>query len=233
MSRRWALRPLLTSLLCASLGVTSCIFSPGTEVAPCTTDCQGPYTPATTPAELIEHLRNAYQTRNFTLFTNLFPANDDEARYQFVLNEPLPNGDPSWGRTEELKIHRRMFQPEVNVPGEVPVDPQLWLTDVTISLTPLSEFAVTTDFNTPEGDLDGSRWKAYRADYHAVVFFDTVTENDYRVDGRAAFVVIEDLTKQSGDDRKFLLYHWEDLGTFLELTSTDSSSWSVIKTLYR
>jgi hypothetical protein len=34
------------------------------------------------------------------------------------------------------------------------------------------------------------------------------------VDGRAAFVVIEDLTKQSGDDRKFLLYHWEDLGTF-------------------
>jgi hypothetical protein len=96
----------------------------------------------------------------------------------------------------------------------VPED--LWLQSITITLTPTASFTERPDLykspTNPDG-LDSNVWKAQECNYHAVLFFDTQSTTDYRVDGRANFVVIENLSKASGEDRKFLIYRWEDLGT--------------------
>jgi hypothetical protein len=47
------------------------------------------------------------------------------------------------------------------------------------------------------------------------------SDTDYRVDGRANFVVIENRTKQLGEAHKFLLYRWEDLGSFVQVGRVD------------
>jgi hypothetical protein len=213
MSRRRAPSVLIalafTTLTLAPIG---CVFNPKPDEQPPCTDCvQGP---AKTPEELIQKLKDAYQARSFPEFAALLPT-DDLAPYRFFLNEPLPGGETSWDRIVELRIHRRMFDPENLDPGEPPVPQELWLVDVSISLSLQNEFTERTDLYIENGgELDHDRWNAFEGQYHAVIFFDTQSDTDYRVDGRANFVVIEDKTKASGTAGKFLIYRWEDLGSF-------------------
>jgi len=213
MSRRRdpRLHLVLILALCATV-LMGCVFDPPTQKPPGDTNIV-----PKTQDELIQGLASAYRTRNYDKFVNLFPLTEDNAAYFFFLNEAV-NGVTNWDLTEELRIHRRMFKPEDPLPGEQPVPAELWLNSITITLDrTASEWGERSDLYrsdaNPEG-LDPAKWKATEAEYHADVFFETQGETDYRVNGRANFVVIEDLTKPSGTDRKFLIYRWEDLGDF-------------------
>ena len=93
------------------------------------------------------------------------------------------------------------------------MDPDLYLQEVSITLIKTSDFEERTDlYQGNGGTLDPARWRATDAEYQAILFFQTAGETDYSVDGRANFVVINDLSKAEGTDRKFLIYRWEDLG---------------------
>lgn len=169
----------------------------------------------TSPEELIQNLALAYRTCNYAAFENLFPDADDNAPYLHDLSEPLPNGQTFWDLTEELRIFRRMCNPENPLPGETPVPQYLWLQSITITLTQIGSFFERPDLYespaNPDG-LDSNVWKAMECTYRVDVLFDTQSTTDYRVDGRVNFVVIEHLSKASGADRKFLIYRWVDLG---------------------
>jgi hypothetical protein len=220
--RRVALKRLAIVVVLATTVLAGCIFDPKPADKP--PPCENCVEIPTTPVELIAKLQEAYQLRSYDVFANLFPTAEDNAPYLFILSEPLPGGQTNWDVTEELRIHRRMFQPENPLPGETPVPQDLWLAGITITLTPLRDFSERTDLygppvnpNNPQG-LDPAKWKATEAEYHADILFDTQTDTDYRVNGRTNFVVIEDLTKTTGDNRKFLIYRWEDLGSFAKPT---------------
>ena len=209
MSRARVFRTLLLSLCAATALLTaSCIFSPK-DAPP-----QPPPPPPEigSPAQLIEALSDAYQTRIFARFERLF--HDD---YLFILKpDPLePNQPIDWGRTEELRIHRRMFEPQNIPPSETPLDEDLWLTSVTITLSPSSAFGERTEYyvsaTNPDG-LEPANWKAWGTDYSTSVLFETQGETDYQVTGSAYFVVVEDLTKTGTEAGRFLLYRWQDLG---------------------
>lgn len=207
MSRARVTRKLTIALFAAATLLGGCIFSP----APAPPTPPPPPRPIDSPEALVEALSNAYQTRRFDRIEGLF--HDD---YQFVLH-PNPD-DPSqpinWGRTEELRIHKRMFEPQNIAPSDPPLDPNLWLVSVTINLSGTT-FEERTEFyssaTNPEG-LEPTTWKALGADYDTSVLFETQGETDYLVTGRAWFVVVQDLTKTPGETGSFLLYRWQDLG---------------------
>src|SRR5262245_29294952 len=137
MSRAWATcKTTLITLATAAL-IGGCIFSPS-EAPP-----TPPPPPRTidSPAALIAALSDAYQLRQYSLIEGLF--HDD---YLFILH-PDPNPDPNqpppptdWGKPEELRIHRRMFDPQ-NIPAdEEPLPMALWLTSVNITLAESQPF---------------------------------------------------------------------------------------------
>ena len=100
-----------------------------------------------------------------------------------------------------------MFHPE-NVPaGDLPVPPQYWLASITINLTQMVEFQPRTDLG-----LDPTKWEATEARYGTHVLFDLQGPTDYEVNGEADFIVINDLSKAAGEERKFMLYRWTDRG---------------------
>jgi hypothetical protein len=217
------MRKLLSMLACA---FTLCAILSSCDDEPA--EPRGSTTPyvARDPADLVQKLAASYGRLDPALFDVLFPT---AVNYFYFLNEPLPNGDTHWGLTEELRIHQRMFAPEETPPGEAPVPAYLRLSSISITLTPLAQFIERPDLYTPNGELDPMRWKAMQADYAASILFDTVTETDYRIEGIANFVVIEDLTLPAGSDSKFSIYRWEDLGTRAKI----AVSWSSVKGLYR
>ena len=209
--RRDPRKHLLLALVVATALFSSCIFKPD-EKPPENT---GPTIP-TTQDELIQLLSTAYRNRDIDTFANLFPNTADAAPYFFFLNEPV-NGVSNWDLTEELRIHRRMFKPEDPLPGEDEVPPDLWLVSITINLSRTAvNWVERTDLyktpTNPEG-LDSAKWKASEAEFHADILFELQGDTDYRVDGKHNFIVIEDVTKAAGTDRKFLIYRWEDLQT--------------------
>ena len=107
-----------------------------------------------------------------------------------------------------------MFDPE-NIPrGDPPPPSAAWLQQVSIVMSPQSDFAERQDLytnSTPPGPLDPTRWIATEATYGANVFLAMQGDTDYQVIGRCRFVVLEDRTKAIGDAGKFTIYHWEDL----------------------
>jgi hypothetical protein len=194
---------------------------------------------------LIRGLEVAYRQRNYEKFTNLFTnPTVGQPVYLFLLSDPAPTGETSWGFTEEMRIERRMFIPQNPLPGETGVPYDLWLQSVDITLTPQGDFVDRPDLylssNNPNG-LDPARWTATEATYGTYVFFQLAGSTDYQVNGRANFVVIEDKTKSNGDVGKWLIYRWEDLGTAIVARGgTDAgpdavsqSNWGALKQLYR
>lgn len=214
--RRVAIQRLGLAVSILAVVLAGCIFDPKSIDKPPCDNCSGVKIPTNEP-ELIANLALAYQHRNYDEFANLLPTAENNVQYFFFLSAPLEDGTTNWGATEELRIHRRMFNPENPLPGETPVPQELWLQSITISLTPIREFVERPDLyasQTNPSGLDPAKWKVTEAEYHAEILFDTQTETDYRVDGKANFIVINDLTKTAGQDRKFLIYRWEDLGTY-------------------
>ena len=219
------LLPLLVLLLVLPLGCED----PVTIVQP-------PPAPDS-PEKVVAALARAYQTHDPALLASLL-APESGPEYIFLLSAPTDLGEIQWGYAEEVRIHQRMFDPQHPLEGDPPVASELWLKSLTITLTPEEPFAERTDlYTTHGGALDPAIWRAADASYATYVFFD-LEGTDYKVEGEANFIVIENLTKNVGDPGKFLLYIWEDIATSL-VSSTDAVSlvsaatWGALKELYR
>jgi hypothetical protein len=188
----------------------------------------------TSQGDLIDKLEEAYRHHDYAMFASIFPAPEDSVAYFFFLNDP-PGAN--WDRIEELRIHRRMFKPEDPLPGETPVIQDLWLVSIDILLEPQTEWTERPDLyvsQTNPNGLNPARWKVTDAQYHTYVLFTLQGVTSYQVNGRANFVVIENLHKQLGVDRKFLLYRWEDLGSLAaDGIAVQPTTWTGVKGLYR
>jgi hypothetical protein len=210
--------------------------APAVPVDPCVEQ------PCTAQAVAMQ-LARSYQNRDYAHFSRLF---HDE--FLFILH-PDPSPDPTlpppptdWGTTEELRIHRRMFEPPNIPPNEEPLPEELWLTGISITITPAGQLMERSEFyqgpENPNG-LDRQRWKVWGGEYNASVLFETRGETDYQLTSTQWFVIAQDLTKTPGDARAFSLYRWQDLGgpavVGVEGTSAavEPASWSLIKNLYR
>ena len=189
------------------------------------------------PATAVSALERAYRQRNPELLQSLL-ANEPgaNAQYLFLLSAPTGLGETEWDYSEEVRIHQRMFRPDQADPV---VPSELWLQSIQVTLTPLEGFQVRQDLYSAnvgqDGRLDSHRWRVMDARYSTYVLFD-LAGWDYKVEGEANFVVLEDLTKKTGEAGKFLLFLWKDLGRPFALDSrisSSSSSWSAIKQLFR
>jgi hypothetical protein len=204
----------LTTLTLVLL-LTGCIFSPSKEDV--RIDPPAPEK-ICKPDDLIKTLEFAYRERLIEKFAPLL-ANDPEhkAEYIFRLADD-PTGQLSWGYTEEVRIHRRMFDPANPQPGEPEVPTEYWLTAIDISLSQVTPWTERNDlyFDPDNPDLnpnglDKNKWKALDSRFSTHVFFDTQTDNDFLVEGEAIFVVIEDLEKTDCAPGQFLLLEWKDI----------------------
>jgi hypothetical protein len=183
--------------------------------APCPTHGCGDWrlhSPPRSPSELIQTLAQSYQTRNYDRFSNLFSTVADGAPYFFTFGD---SAGGQWNLLQELCFHRRMFKPEDPLPGETPVPQELWLVSIDIQFAPVNAWTERPDLyrspSNPNG-LDPERWRAMDAQYTTNVLYTMQGTTSFQTNCRANFVVIEDLAKGLGSDRKFLLYRWEDLG---------------------
>ena len=194
-------------------------FLAATIVAVSLLACEDPITPP--PAQpppidsaeaVVAALARAYLQRDPVLFQSLLAHEPTaNADFFFILSQPTDLGETQWEYEEEIRIHQRMFRPDTAVP---PVDADLWLNALTITLSKQENFAERHDLYSvnhgEDGKLDTDRWRVMDARYTAYVFFDMVG-SDYKVEGVANFVVLEDPAKPAGSDGKFLLYIWEDI----------------------
>lgn len=206
---RPSLKLALITVALLSMTAAGCIFSPspGNDPPPPVEQ----YEPIVNPVSLINNLKLAYQKRDYDKFATLFHPD-----YQFrYLNQNLV--EEYWGLDEELKIHRRMFRPADIQPPDPPLDPALWLSSVDISLTGTTGFDDRPQYlydqvSNPEG-LHPETWDVTGADYSATVLFQTQGETDYRVEGRAEFVVARDKSKAADAAGAWLIYRWRDMGS--------------------
>jgi PKD repeat protein len=188
---------------------------------------------------LVEELERAYREQDLNSFAAIL-ADDPgrNAEFRFILSYPTDLGETEWAYEEEVRIHQRMFHPEAPPPGDPEVNADLWLQTLTITLAQLEIFTERPDLYSVNGGLDGKLdpavWRATDARYSTYVFFDLVG-TDFKVEGEANFVVIEDRTKNIGDAGKFLIYIWEDMPGFLHQSgiAVEANSWSDVKGLYR
>ncbi|MFQ5600680.1 MAG: hypothetical protein ACE5G2_09000 [Candidatus Krumholzibacteriia bacterium] len=160
---------------------------------------------------LITSLERAYREMDLARYTSIL-SNEEGAGFSFILSELAAAGETRWGYEEEVRVHRRVFEPKNLPEGEPPVDSGLWLRSIDIRLTLQGEFTERADLYVDQNrPLDPARWRATDARYAVSVFFETQGNTDFRIEADENFVVIEDLTKEVGDSGKFLLYVWTDL----------------------
>ncbi|MFQ5600847.1 MAG: hypothetical protein ACE5G2_09870 [Candidatus Krumholzibacteriia bacterium] len=167
-------------------------------------------------ADLMRIFADTYRRQDYLALSSLL-SGVSSARYVFVLAEPDPRtGETGWDLDEELALHLRMFKPEISTGGP-PLPWQLRVTAIALRMVPESDFVERPDLyfhpeSNPDG-LDPERWRATEATYRTSVFFDTLGEPDYQVEGRASFVVIDEGARSVGDPLKYHIYVWEDLGS--------------------
>ena len=217
MNRRKALTLLLaTPAALVTVGCTN-IFSPETEIPPQPVPPRPPVAPPNSTA-LVEYLGLAYRKKDWDTFAALLHPD-----FAFVLSAAAPDGTATWGRAEELAIHRRMFRPGSIAGGEARLPPELWLTSVDIAIYAATGWEAWPD---PGGTSE-------HAQYPATVFFETQGDKDFRVETRQEFVVRVDLSIPRGERGRFLLYRWIEHGPATASALPTVSSWSEVKLLYR
>jgi hypothetical protein len=211
------------------------------DATPATLELDVPTSLLTGPSAVVQALAIAYRERDADSFTSLLAhAPERNAEYLFLLSEPTDLGETGWGYTEEVRIHQRMFHPDEPPPGDSPVPADLWLQNVVITLTHTENFTERVDLYSDNGGLDGKLdadiWRASDAVYDTYALFD-MEGTDYKVEGRANFIVIEDKTKSIGDAGKFLIYIWEDIqAPFLRqagITGVEDTTWGSLKDMFR
>ena len=175
-------------------------------------------TPAVaSPADLIAVLSQAYRTLDLALYSTLFAhAPEHGVGYRFILERPSETGETSWDYDEEMRIHRRMFNPASIGGDEKPLPKALWVRSIDVELVRLTPFAERFDLyrseQNPTGELDRKLWRATDAVYATDVTWHT-RGGQMRIVGQARFIVIEDLLALVEAENKFLIYRWEDLGS--------------------
>ncbi len=162
-------------------------------------------------------------------------ANDpaSNAVFTFRITDAAGSTQSAWDVETEKSIHQRMFRPNAVPANDPPVDPELWLDGVQVTLTPLGEFVERIElYRSAEnpGGVDALRWRATGARYKTDVFFQPSGNTEFVVDGEAAFVVLEDLNKELADAGKFLLLSWSDPCALPTIQQREC--WSSVKQLY-
>jgi hypothetical protein len=181
---------------------------------------------------VVTQLAASYRNRDYAHFSRL--VHDG---FLFVLHpDPyLPPIPQDWSKAQELRIHQRMFAPTSIPTGDPPVPQGLWLNAVDINLARAHPWTERTEYYQPANPngLDPARWKAWGAEYHSSVLFETNGETDYQVTGRAWFVVLQDLSKPANARGAFSLYRWQDLGGVGNQTAgVEARTWTSVKSLY-
>lgn len=217
MNRRKALTLLLaTPAALAAVGCTN-IFSPETKI-PLRPVPPPPRVAPLSSAELVEYLGLAYRKRDWDTFAALLHPD-----FAFVLSAAAPDGTATWGRAEELAIHRRMFRPGSIAGSEARLPPELWLTSVDVGI-----YAATGWEALPD---PGGPWE--HALYNATMFFETQGDRDFRVESQQELVVGVNLSVPRGEPGRFLLYRWIEHGPATGSLLSTPASWSEVKLLYR
>ena len=197
-------RSALAALVMVAIGATA---HAATAVAP----------PPDSPRQLVDTMAAAYRNLDYDLYRALFASSKaDGVEFRFVLYRPTPADETEWGYDEEMRIHRRMFQPETIAADEKPLPRELWVRSITCELQPLTVFSERWDLyrseQNPDGQLDRKQWRATEALYSTFVEWHLEGGGTFHIEGQARFIVIEDRQKASGAPGKFLIYRWEDLG---------------------
>jgi hypothetical protein len=117
-------------------------------------------------------LEAAYTTRDPDAFVALL-----HPEYLF---SPAPVPPQAWGRSQEERVHRRMFRPLEPDPG-VPVSPHLYVSNVTIQMSP--PVRLLTDPRYP-----GPTWEVRSV---ADMLWQTDGETDYQVRTTQRFRLVE------------------------------------------
>jgi hypothetical protein len=179
-------------------------------------------------AEVVDQLSVAYMLQDYSRFATLL-----HEEFSFIVEPTAPSGPLEWGRTEELRIHQRMFAP-TTVPGDqVPVPQELWLNSVAINVVASHPWERVTEYDrgpsNPTG-LDPMRWTTWRADFSHSVLFETRGDVDFYAAGTSRFVIARDLAKTVSEPGAFLLYRWHEVGRYG--TAKAPAGWAVVKRLY-
>jgi len=186
--------------------------------------------PASSPEALVQLLASTYQSRDYDCFVQLFPTPTDSVGFLFTFQGP--DGPTSWDLVTLLRVHRRLFRPEDTPPGEPPVPPELWLSSISITLSPRADFSEAPEWYRENGGvLDSQHWRAFQASYDASILFDTNSETDYRVESAVKFVVLENLRRPTGVHGKFVFFRWEEIPPLA--IASRPSYWSEVLEMYR
>jgi hypothetical protein len=187
--------------------------------------------PPRSEAALVTQMLGAYRSRDYATFEHLLSA---EEGLEFQFDGGVDGSPVRWDLLEELRIHRRMFDPRATVGHSSPVPTDLYLTAVTLEYVLASAFNERSDlYSTMGGPVDPERWRVTDAEYHVILFFEMAGETDFMVDTRQSFVVLEDRALEAGSPNKFFLYQWTDLGDADKPLGVEQASWSAIKRIYR
>lgn len=194
------------------------------------------------PAAVVTALERAYEKRDLALLSSVLAHDADRnAAYVFYLHGPSDASETAWTYAEEVRIHRRMFDPTRSATGEPPVPRDLWQAGAAVSFRQITPFEERFDLYSADagadGKLDPAIWRVTDARYSTEGLFRMKSENDYLIQGDADLVVLEDLTRGAGEDGKFCLYAWEDLGVAEKPAPGPAAileaTWSTWKRLYR
>lgn len=180
-------------------------------------DTQRPVDPGprvTSPAELVDALASAYETRDPEAVAAMLSDRAD-APYLFAVRSDMTYELPVafFDRSIEVAFHRRLLRPESVPPHETPVPEQLRVLAFDATFTPRGNWSERTDLYAAAGahaGLDSTRWHAWGATYELRLLMDFPGETDHLAHATAALVVLEDRTLEPGARGKFLLYRWSD-----------------------
>jgi hypothetical protein len=187
-----------TALFAALACALSLCLLPGCE------DTSSPWEPAPplvidSPEAVITTLARAYSKKDTGLIATLL-ASEPGVECRFL---PCGVSDPHEGS---------IIDPRLPPP---PIPPTEWTPQtIVVSVVQLEAFGERPDLYSVDGGLDGKldprRWHAVDARYSGTVLL-RLADLDYKIEGEANFVVIQDLTKHPGDSGTFFLYLWEEI----------------------
>lgn len=106
--------PRLPILILAALALstTGCLFSPDKGDSDDNPPPVSNYKPQTSPQNVLDNLREAYEQRELPAYERLF----DPVEFKFVFDpidlDGSPDLPPFWGWADERRVHERMFESE-------------------------------------------------------------------------------------------------------------------------
>jgi hypothetical protein len=183
-----------------------------------------------TETAVVDAVAAAYERRDAERLAALLAP-----EYLFV--GATPGAAEVWGRTEERRIHRRMFAPESVPPGDTPVPLDLWPLSIRVKLTQVTTFSERPEFYWGSGNptgIDPTRWLVRGARYLALARVDTQGETDFVVEGVSEFIVMTSRTEAVGGTPHAMLLQWADLGAPAKAhAALELATWTQLKSLYR